>query len=111
MLRAIFAPLMVVFLLGGCGGGGEPESAPAAAPEPSEQHFQGVGVVESVDISAGNFTIDHEEIPDFMGAMAMTYDVLDPSQLEGLEPGAKVRFGLLVLPDGNYLVDYIEPEE
>jgi protein SCO1/2 len=102
---------MVVFLLGGCGGGGEPESEPAPAPEPSEQHFEGVGVVESVDISAGSLTIDHEEIPDFMGAMAMPYDVLEASLLEGLEPGAKVRFGVLVLPDGNYLVDYIVPEE
>lgn len=111
MLRAIFATLMVVFLLGGCGGGGEPEPAPAPAPEPSEQHFEGVGVVESVDISARSFTIDHEEIPDFMEAMTMPYDVMDGALLEGIEPGAKVRFGIMVLSDGSYFVDIIEPEE
>ena len=111
MFRVTFAALMVVFLLGGCSGGGEPESAPAPAPEPSEQHFEGVGVVESIDISAGKFTIDHEDIPDFMEAMTMPYDVLEASLLEGIEPGAKVRFGILVLPDGSYFVDFIESEE
>lgn len=52
--------------------------------------------------------IDHEDIPGFMDAMTMTFPVRDPSVLEGLEQGARVKFRVVV--DGaSYEVDQLDP--
>jgi Cu/Ag efflux protein CusF len=58
---------------------------------------EGVGVVVAADpdttkFGAATLTVDHEEIPGFMGPMEMMYSVTSPDLLDGLEPGDHVRF-------------------
>jgi len=43
-----------------------------------------------VEVHPQSVVIDHREIPGFMGAMTMPFEVEDPSLLEGLVPGHRI---------------------
>jgi len=63
--------------------------------------YQVDGVVVAVDMTARTMLVSHRPIENFMGAMAMPFRVEDAKQLEGLHPGMRVRFELLVSKDGS----------
>ncbi len=68
--------------------------------------YEGVGLV--VHIGGDQVTLDHREIPGFMGAMTMTFLVKDASILSGVEKGMRVKFRIEV--DGSaYAVSEITP--
>ena len=52
------------------------------------------GVVQAVDATARQVTIEHGEIPGLMRAMTMTFDVADAALLQGIEAGDHVRFAV-----------------
>lgn len=54
------------------------------------------GVVQSVQPGRRQVEIRHEEVPGFMPAMTMPFDVKDTNELAGLEPGQAVTFRLTV---------------
>src|SRR5271165_1995534 len=58
--------------------------------------YQVDGVVVAVDMTARTMLVAHRPIENFMGAMAMPFRVEDANQLEGLHPGMRVRFELVV---------------
>ena len=62
----------------------------------SQKTYQVRGVLKSVDVGRGQAEIAHEEIPGYMGAMTMSFDVGKVADLKGLEPGATLRFTLCV---------------
>jgi protein SCO1/2 len=53
---------------------------------------EGRGVVREVDREARQIVLEHDEIPGFMSAMTMSFDVADPALLERAEPGQHVEF-------------------
>lgn len=57
-------------------------------------HWDTTGVVREVRAEDASLLIEHGDIPDLMPAMTMSFDVADPSLLEGLEPGQYVEFRL-----------------
>jgi len=61
---------------------------------PAQGTYEVSGTVEAVEVAAGVVKIAHEEIPGFMPAMTMSFDVAAPELLEGVTPGASVRFTL-----------------
>ncbi|MFI5315908.1 MAG: SCO family protein [Myxococcota bacterium] len=52
------------------------------------------GFVQSVDVPNKEVTVSHDEIPGFMPAMTMNFDVADAALLAGVAPGARVEFEL-----------------
>jgi len=56
--------------------------------------YQVRGVVESVDPDHLQLHVAHEEIPGFMPAMSMNFDVLGPQVLRDLAPGDEIQFAL-----------------
>ena len=74
----------------------------------SEESHTGVGIVREVDLEARRVVIDHREIPGFMKAMAMRFDVADPAMLEGLTPGQSVEFRVSY-ESGSYRISEIHP--
>jgi protein SCO1 len=54
------------------------------------------GMVLSVDRARNVFVASIQEIPGFMRAMTMPFDVRQPKDLDGLVPGAAVEFTLVV---------------
>ena len=53
----------------------------------------------------GRLVVDHEEIPDFMAAMEMSYLVNPTSLLQTINPGDKVRF--TIDADKRAIVDVV----
>jgi len=76
----------------------------ADAPEPS----RGQGVLRGVDAEKGEVVIEHEDIPEFMMAMTMSFEVADRSMLEGLSPGQAVDFSV-EHSQGRYRILGIDP--
>lgn len=91
-------------ILAGCGRAPAPKPSPPST-APSFQTYPLTGVVRKVDAGAGRVTIRHEEVPGFMPAMTMPFDVKDRSALEDLHEGDKVRAKLRVTGDESALVD------
>ena len=82
--------LAVVFALAACGGTGNGDHT-------------GHGIVKNLDPAKQEVTIDHEEIPGFMKAMTMTFQVSDSRLLSGVEPGQEVEFDV-VYEKGAYQI-------
>jgi len=54
--------------------------------------YKSVGIIKSIDPDGGKITLDHEDIPGYMGAMEMTEAVSDAKMLESFKAGDKVEF-------------------
>lgn len=72
-------------------------------PAPPET-LVGRGVVQKVVASDRRVVIAHDDIPGFMRAMTMSFEVRTPALLEKLTPGARVRFTLEKTEQTLYLV-------
>src|SRR4249920_3745039 len=83
---------MVVFLLASSG-------VASAAEE-----YAVKGMVVSVNRPARTFTASIEDIPNFMRAMTMPFEVLKPDDLDNLAPGAIVEFTLVVDKQSSHAV-------
>jgi len=95
----LIAAVMVV--AAGCGGG---MSTPdPVAPVIPSGTYDIRGSVVSVDRARNIIEINHEAIPGVMPAMTMPYEVADPSLLQGLAPGDRVR-GTLRVDSRGYVI-------
>src|SRR5689334_10079836 len=66
------------------------------------QQYPVKGMVVSVNLAASKFTESTEEIPGFMRAMTMPFEVRQVKELDGLAPGAMVEFTLVVEAKTSY---------
>ncbi len=57
------------------------------------------GKILSVDAPGGHVMLDHDAIPGFMEAMAMSYRLEDPSVISELHPGDRITASVLVDQD------------
>ena len=73
---------------------------PLAPPE----KLVGQGVVQKVVAGDRRVVIAHDDIPGFMRAMTMSFEVRDPALLAQLTPGERVRFTLEKTRETLYLV-------
>jgi protein SCO1 len=60
-------------------------------------------VVHDVMPDKNKVRIAHEEIPGYMGAMTMPFDVKNPSELSGIKPGDSVSFRMVVTDDDGWI--------
>jgi protein SCO1 len=65
------------------------------------------GKVLSVAKAEGSATIDADNIPGFMDAMAMPYPVPDEKALANLSPGDEITADVVVTSDGKYHLENI----
>jgi Cu/Ag efflux protein CusF len=69
-------------------GGGETDPAPSRI-------YSTDGVIEGIDAGGARFVVSHGPIPQVgWEAMTMGFRVADPSLLEGLAVGDKIRFDI-----------------
>ena len=66
------------------------------------QQYAVKGMVVSVNRAASTFTASIEEVPGFMRAMTMPFEVRQVKELDGLAPGAMVEFTLVVDAKTSY---------
>ena len=55
-------------------------------------HHQARGLVLRVDRDARMVTVSHEQVPGFMDAMVMPFELRDPSELTDLVAGDRIAF-------------------
>jgi protein SCO1/2 len=92
----------------GCGSPPE-RTAPAAsaqAPQAEQKVFDLVGKVVDIDKERKTLTVDHQDIPGFMGAMTMPYAVKDVALLERVSPGDQIT-AKVVSGSGGYWLENI----
>jgi Cu/Ag efflux protein CusF len=65
--------------------------------------LDGEGVVIETAPQSGLLTVDHNDIPGFMAAMQMGYNVANPGLLKGIKPGDHIRFK--IDPDTSVIQD------
>jgi protein SCO1 len=61
------------------------------------------GVVKEVNPTKKSVTVKHEEIPGYMMAMTMPFDVKNTNELRGLQPGDRITFKLLVTEKDGWI--------
>ena len=86
--------LALALLAAACGGGST-----------DRREYKLQGQVLSIQPDHKQAVIRHEDIPGFMSAMTMPYDVKDPKEYEPLKPGDLINAKLVVLPTAAYLED------
>src|ERR1700730_14748287 len=57
------------------------------------------GIVVALDPASRTMLVSHRPIAKFMGAMMMPFRVDDARELQGLYPGARIQFDLMVDKD------------
>jgi len=69
----------------------------------NERAFQVKGVVREVQTEHKQVKIEHEKIPGYMDAMTMMFDVKEPSELRGIQPGDIVSFRMVVTEKDGWI--------
>jgi protein SCO1/2 len=69
------------------------------------------GRVVSIDKPAHSINVDGDEIPGFMAAMTMPYQVKDPTVLEKLSPGDQIKAEIVMTDDGAYLENIVPAQK
>jgi protein SCO1 len=94
--------LLTLSLLPACQRSSTPDAAAAAEAANAEQ-FTVRGIVRKIDADGTRVTIKHEEIPNYMPAMTMPFNVRDPREIKDLQPGDAVTFRMLVTEDESWI--------
>src|SRR5215471_18781644 len=68
----------------------------SASSHTNQQVFQVKGVVVDLEPGSKEIKIKHEEIPGYMPAMTMPFEVRTTNELAGLAPGDAVSFRMIV---------------
>ena len=92
--------LALVFLLAGCAGTNPRATSPA---KPFMQAFLVHGVVRELQPAEKSVVIQHEEIPGYMPAMTMPFQLKNPKEMTGLSPGDNVSFQMIVTETNGWI--------
>jgi protein SCO1/2 len=65
--------------------------------------FESRGIFKGFDPRNHQATISHDEIPGYMPAMTMNFEVRDSADLPGLQPGDRINFRLSVTNDNAWI--------
>lgn len=74
---------------------------------PEAKSYEVTGVVRELKIDGKTVVIKHDEIPGYMQAMTMPFEVRDADLLKGVSAGDRVKFRLRVTEDDGW-IDRIE---
>jgi protein SCO1/2 len=67
------------------------------------KHFKLAGTVKSVDAKGHSLLVQHGDIPGFMPAMTMPYDVAKNESLDKLAAGDQITADVVVTGDESHL--------
>jgi protein SCO1/2 len=100
-----------ILLLAGCSSSKPPEQAQTTdqtkpADTAAAKQYPLRGVIKGLDASGHVATIDHQEIPGFMGAMTMGYPVKDQAEFDKLKVGDKITATVNVKGDDMWVGDF-----
>jgi Cu/Ag efflux protein CusF len=77
------------------------------AKDGSAKRYHLTGRIVSIAKATQSINVDGDEIPGFMAAMTMSYQVKDASVLEKLSPGDRIKAEIVVGNEGAYLENIV----
>ncbi len=107
-LAARVALLLLVGLLAGCKPGATPGVGASTGTNGATRTFQVKGVVHEIMPDKNRVRIAHEEIPGYMKAMTMPFDVKTPADLTGIKPGDTVSFRMVVTDTDGWIENIVK---
>src|SRR6185369_15063348 len=75
----------------------------AGLPPSSTQFFSVTGLVKELKPDGKSVVIQHEEIPNYMKAMTMPFEVRDTNELAGLKSGDQISFRMLITEKDGWI--------
>ena len=81
------------------------------AKDTTVKRYNLTGRVVSIDKAARSVNVDGDEIPGFMAAMTMPYQVKDASVLDKLSPGDQIKAEIVMGDDGAYLENIVPAQK
>jgi protein SCO1/2 len=99
----LFLPLLACLATGCKERALTPPANPPAAASTNRQYYQVKGVVKEVKPAEKSVVIKHEEVPNYMPAMTMPFDVRDTNELRGLQAGDAVSFRMIIAGDDAWI--------
>jgi protein SCO1 len=72
-----------------------------------EKHYVLKGRIVAKSPTAGQLSVDGEDIPGFMPAMTMPYPVKDPQGLATVEPGDRITADVVVQNSNSYWLEHL----
>ncbi len=97
-LLLVLSACCVALFSAGCGG-----QAPSSSAHPTNEVYLARGVLKELKPDGKTAVIRHEEIPNYMDAMTMDFEVKDKRELAGLKPGDALSFRLLVTTNDAWI--------
>jgi protein SCO1 len=83
------------------------DKAPTQAKDTGVKRYALTGRVVAIDKASQSITIDGDEIPGFMAAMTMPYQVKDAGALDKLSPGDQIKAEIVLGNDEAYLENIV----
>jgi protein SCO1/2 len=105
-MRQVFTGLFVGALacaVAACSGNTSGQQSAGSSPPSGTQIFSVTGVVKELKPDDKRIVVQHEEIPNYMKAMTMPFDVRDTNELAGLKPGDQIVFRMLVTEKDGWI--------
>lgn len=100
ILFAVFGAALAL-ILSGCNN--RPSNGGSSVIDTNRQVFEVKGVVKELKPNGKTAAIAHEEIPNYMEAMTMDFDVKNKRELEGLKAGDYIAFRMVVTKDDGWI--------
>lgn len=97
---------LLVFLASSAMCARAPEAGSAASPAAATS-YSAAGVVKSIDTSDKSILIKHEDIPGFMKAMTMLFELRDLDQVKGIAAGDNIKFTFTDEGNGRLVIQTI----
>jgi protein SCO1/2 len=97
MKRALLGLFFVLLATAACGSDGRAQNLP-------EGHYRTRGVVREIRVERRSITIAHEDVPGYMPAMTMPFDVEDPALLHVAAVGERVEFTFSREEGGRHVI-------
>ena len=94
----VLCSLLLMFAAG-C----KPEPAAPKTDVPAARSYDARGIVREIAPDRREATIQHQAIPNFMGAMTMDFTVRNTNELQNLAPGDEISFKLLVTETNSWI--------
>lgn len=101
--------LIVLLLLGACS---KPaEKAQPQASQPAQETYTVRGILRGINFADQSVMVEHEEVPDYMPAMTMPFDVKSMAEVQPLKVGDGMEFRLVVTDTSSWIenVKKIDP--
>lgn len=67
------------------------------------QEFEVRGVVRKINADRAQLVVKHEEIPGYMAAMTMPFDVRPTNEMSKVKPGDRIAFRMLVTTNDGWI--------